>query len=162
MPGMAKKLEKSEPAKKNGRPTRFKDEYKGRVVAMAEMGLTDVEIGKAFGVSQQTVNSWKHKFPLFLESLKKGKAVADQKVVQSLYHRALGYSHPDTHIINFKGEIIITPIIKHYPPDTTACIFWLKNRDRENWRDKHETEITGKDGEPIAMQIISYAGASKP
>jgi hypothetical protein len=38
------------------------------------------------------------------------------------------------------GAEHIVPYTEHYPPDTTACIFWPKNRRRDKWRDKHEIE----------------------
>jgi transcriptional regulator with XRE-family HTH domain len=137
---MAKETEKHA----GGRPTKYKPEYENQALILAEKGFTDKEIASIFNVTEQTLNNWKKDFPQFFESLKKGKEIADQKVVQSLYQRALGYSHPEVHISNFQGEITKTNIIKHYPPDTTACIFWLKNRDKENWRDKQDIGITGE------------------
>lgn len=58
-----------------------------------------------------------------------------------MFERATYYSHPDTHISNFQGDITVTPLTKHYPPDTTACIFWLKNRKPKDWRDKVESDV---------------------
>ncbi len=129
--------------KKAGQPTKFKPEYLSQALVLAEKGFTDNDIAEVFEVTEQTINNWKKQFPQFFESLKKGKAVADQKVVQSLYQRALGYSHPDIHISNHKGLVTKTNIIKHYAPDTTACIIWLKNRDPEHWRDKQDIEHSG-------------------
>ena len=108
-------------------------------------GLTDKEIAKLFGVTEQTLNNWKRKFPMFFVSLKAGKAQADDKVEAALYQRAVGYSAPDVHISNHQGSVTMTPIIKHYPPDTTAQIFWLKNRKPDKWRDHqdHNLDVTG-------------------
>lgn len=131
-------------ARRIGRPTKYKMEFANQALVLAEKGFTDAEIADVFEVKEQTINNWKKKFPQFFESLKKGKAVADQKIVQSLYQRALGYSHPEVHITSHQGIVTKTNIIKHYPPDTTACIFWLKNRDQEHWRDKHEHELSGE------------------
>ncbi len=144
-----------------GRPTGYKSEYEHQAFVLAEKGFTDKDVAAVFNVSEQTVNNWKKQFPQFFESLKSGKAIADQKVVQSLYQRALGYSHPDVHISTHLGIAVITDTIKHYPPDVTACIFWLKNRDKKNWRDKIDHELGGPDGGPVAVQIVSYAGASR-
>jgi hypothetical protein len=86
-----------------------------KALVLAERGFTDADLAGFFGVCEDTINNWKKVYPQFFESLKKGKDIADQKVVQSLYQRALGYSHPEVHISNFRGKITITPIIKHYP-----------------------------------------------
>jgi len=150
---MAKKKKKPAKRKRSGQPTKYKPEFENQALVLAEKGFTDNEVAKVFGVCGDTIQNWKKQFPQFFESLKAGKKIADQKVVQSLYQKALGYSHPEIHISNHQGVVTKTNIIKHYPPDTTACIFWLKNRDQKNWRDKHETEITGKDGGPLAVNV---------
>ena len=127
----------------SGRPTKYKPEYSEQARAMAEEGLTDKQIAKLFGVTKQTLGNSKHMFPQFFASLKAGKKLADEQVVKSLYHRALGYSAPETHITNHKGKITKTELVKHYPPDPTSLIFWLKNRDPKNWRDKHDHHLDG-------------------
>ncbi|MDZ3925127.1 hypothetical protein UZS95_00790 [Parabacteroides goldsteinii] len=87
------------------------------------------------------MNSWKKKFPQFLESLKKGKAVADANVASRLYSRAIGYDARATKFATNEGKITDkVEYIEHYPPDTTAAIFWLKNRQPGKWRDKKEVE----------------------
>ncbi|MCO6427132.1 hypothetical protein [Nitrosomonas communis] len=75
-----------------------------------------------------------------MESINKGKLEADSKVAESLYKRATGYSHPDTHVSNYQGEITLTEITKHYPPDTAAAFIWLKNRQPSKWKDKVEVK----------------------
>jgi DNA-binding XRE family transcriptional regulator len=105
---------------------------------LAEYGLTDKQLAKALGVTEQTINNYKKDYPEFFESLKRGKDIADAKVELALYQRAVGYSHPDVHISNFKGKITITQLIKHYPPDPTSMIFWLKNRQPLRWKEKNE------------------------
>ncbi len=112
---------------------------------LCKLGLTDKEIAKFFEVSEQTLNAWKQQHPEFLESLKGGKTLADAEVASKLFHRATGYEHPDTDIRVVNGVIVETPLIKHYPPDTTAAIFWLKNRRPDLWRDKVEPEDKGND-----------------
>jgi hypothetical protein len=64
----------------------------------------------------------------------------------------MGYSHPDVHVSNYQGEITVTPLVKHYAPDPVACIFWLKNRRPDLWRDKVDHSLTGKDGGPIIIK----------
>lgn len=119
-----------------GRPKSYKPEYAEQAVKLTKLGATDKQLADFFKVAESTVNKWKLDYPEFSESLKKGKKVADNEVEKSLFKRATGYSHPETHISNYQGKITLTELVKHYPPDTTACIFWLKNRDPKNWRDK--------------------------
>lgn len=140
-------------ARGNGRPTRYRKEFDEQAHKLCLLGATDAQLADFFGVTEQTINNWKQRHPTFFESLKSGKEDADAKVAASLYHRALGYSHPDVHISNYQGEITVTPIIKRYAPDTTACIFWLKNRQPKDWRDKQEHEVTGKDGADLRLTV---------
>ena len=148
-----KSTKKKAPAKKRnvGRPSKIKDIDLSQVQRIAELNLTEKEIAHALNISIATLTNYKKDYPQFLASLKKGKAVADERVVLSLFQRAMGYSHPDVHISNFQGMVTRTPIIKHYPPDPTSMIFWLKNRDPENWRDRKE--ITGADGESLTIEV---------
>src|SRR5690606_25933325 len=100
----------------------------------------------------------KQEFPEFSESLKKGKDEADALVASSLFRRALGYNHPDTDIKMFRGKIITTKVTKYYPPDTTAAIFWLKNRQPEKWRDKQEIKHSLDEEQifKIGDQVIKF------
>ena len=132
-----------------GQPTSYKPEYAEQAFKLCLLGATDAEMASFFDVSESTINNWKVAHPEFLESIRRGKAEADANVASSLYQRALGYSHPEDDIRVADGAIVITPTIKHYPPDTTAGIFWLKNRAPNKWREK--TEITGADGGPLQM-----------
>ena len=132
-----------------GRPTKYKSEYVEQATKLCMLGMTDAEMAAFFDVSESTLNLWKDGHPEFSEAIKKGKANADADVASRLFHRAMGYDHPEDDIRAVNGEIVITPTIKHYPPDTTAAIFWLKNRQRDKWRDRVEQEHTGKDGGPI-------------
>jgi len=123
------------------RPTKYKEEFPKQAYKLCLIGATDAQLANFFEVTESTLNNWKHEYPEFLESLKDGKSVADGEVAKSLFHRAKGYSHKAVHISNYQGEIAQTEIIKEYPPDTTACIFWLKNRQSEMWRDKREYAV---------------------
>lgn len=132
--------------KKLGRPTAYKDEYAEQARKLCLLGHTDAELAEFFEVSEQTINAWKKAQPAFLESIKKGKASADSEVASKLFHRATGYEHPEDDIRAVDGTIVITPTIKRYAPDTAAAIFWLKNRQRDKWRDKQEVEHSGDIG----------------
>jgi hypothetical protein len=122
-----------------GRPTKYKAEFARQAAKLCTLGATDKELADFFEVNELTINRWKISQPGFCKSLKVGKQHADERVKSALYHRALGYSHPEDDIRTLArgdgiSEIVITPTVKHYPPDTTACIFWLKNRLPEEFR----------------------------
>lgn len=127
-----------------GRPTSFRPEFVEQARKLAEFGVTDREAAEFFEVAESTLYLWKHTQPGFSEALKVGKAVADDRVVQSLYRRALGYTHDAVKIQAIDGAVVETPYVERYPPDTTAAIFWLKNRRPDEWRDKTETDVTVK------------------
>jgi len=133
-----------------------------QVYKICLLGATDVQIADILGIAKSTLNVWKKTYPELMAAMTRGKQEADALVAHSLFKRATGYSHPDTHISNFQGEITKTEITKHYPPDTTACIFWLKNRDKENWRDKQDHEHTGKNGTPLIPVLNVTVGGTKP
>jgi DNA-binding XRE family transcriptional regulator len=124
-----------------GRPSKL-DDYKDILAKMARYGLTDKQMADVIGITEQTLNNWKSKDEQFFESLKSAKELADIEVVESLLHRAKGYSHQEDKIFLDNGKPVIVPTIKHYPPDTTAMIFWLKNRQSAKWRDKQDIEST--------------------
>lgn len=128
----------------NGRPTKFKKEMLREVTNYCLLGATDEDLAKFLDVDVSTISSWKNSRPEFLEAIKEGKEIADANVGKSLYQRATGYSHPDVHISNYQGDITITDITKHYPPDATSAIFWLKNRQKDKWRDLRAVEHSGE------------------
>lgn len=135
-----------------GRPTQYRLEMCEQALKLCRLGATDKELADFFEVSEQTINTWKQKHPEFLESLKQGKMLADAEVADKLYQRAIGYSHPAEKIFNNNGEELRVPFTEHYPPDTTAALFWLKNRQPEKWRDRQQHELSGPDGGPIVTE----------
>ena len=136
-----------------GRPSEYDpDKTAKQAYKACLMGATDADLADFFDVSEKTINNWKHQHPEFLQSIKEGKEIADADVAKSLYQRAIGYSHPEVHVSNYQGKIILTDLTKHYPPETTAGIFWLMNRQSDKWRDRKQTEISGIDGKPIDMK----------
>lgn len=131
------------PKNPGGRPSKFDHIDMKHVRKLAESGWTDKQMSDFFEVSEVTWNAWKKKSGKFLKSLRGWKESADNKVVRSLYERACGYSHPEDKIFNDSGTELIVNTTKHYPPDATSMIFWLKNRLPKKWRDKQDIEMSG-------------------
>lgn len=120
----------------------------------ARDGLTNQDIAHNCGVTPKTLYAWINAWPEIEEALRLGKVPSDRKVESSLFKRANGYTEVirKTKVTN-QGDIIPYTEEVHYPPDTTAAIFWLKNRKPEDWRDKQEVEHTGTVDNPIKINI---------
>lgn len=144
----------------SGRPTDYRPEYDEQVRKLCLLGHTDKELADYFEISEATLNTWKIKHPSFLESLRDGKDRADFNVSEKLYNRAMGYSHEAVKIVADAktGAQHIVPYIEHYPPDTTACIFWLKNRQSAKWRDRQEVEHSASED---LVNILAQARARR-
>jgi DNA-binding XRE family transcriptional regulator len=127
-----------------GRPTEYRPEYNELVYKLCLLGATDKEIADIIGVTEQTLNNWKERYPELFESIRNGKEIADAEIAKSLYHRAKGYEHPEDKIFydKDKGPVIV-PTIKHYPPEPLAVAYWLNNRRGRDWRQKQEVEVSG-------------------
>lgn len=107
----------------------------------ARDGLTDEQLAHNMGISRDTLYAWKNKYPDISDALKRGKEVVDIQVENALLKRALGYDYQEerVEVSEDKGRKVVQTI-KHVPADTTAGIFWLKNRRPDKWRDKPEPE----------------------
>lgn len=123
--------------------SKFIDPIRKVILRLAEEGKTDAEIARIIGVNECTISAWKLRHPDFKEELKKAKSVADRMVEMALFQKATGFSHKAVKIMlnNKTGEVIEHAYVEQYPPDTTACIFWLKNRRPDLWRDVQERAL---------------------
>lgn len=131
---------------KIGRPTKYKSEFCVQAEKLCKKGFIDSEIADFFEVEEKTINNWKKAHPEFLHALKSGKRHSDSKVEDALYNRAIGYEFQEVKE-EFEGGSVTktTKTTKQLAGDTTAQIFWLKNRQPELWRDKTETKVTLSD-----------------
>jgi hypothetical protein len=102
-----------------GRPTEYREEYAECLDTLIAKGATDAQIADLLKVHVSTLYVWRKKHPEFDEALKSAKEQADQRVVQALFDKATTGA------------------------DTTAQIFWLKNRQSAEWREKSEVAVTG-------------------
>jgi len=128
-----------------GRPSAFQDWMAPCARVLYELGATNSDVARAFQVNEDTVYAWIEAHPEFSDSLK-AKAMADERVVRSLYERATGYVAPDG---------------SHIPAHPTAIIFWLKNRQAAKWRDKTEvhtqTATDHADPQAVLNQLVTMA-----
>jgi transcriptional regulator with XRE-family HTH domain len=136
----------------------------------ARDGLTDEQIAHNMGISRSTLSEWKNKFSDISDALKKGKEVVDRQVENALLKRALGYKYDETTyeqvpVHDSEGKVIgyqmkATKVVtKEVQPDTTALIFWLKNRKPAEWRDKQNIEHSGSiTYEKLLGEIIDEQG----
>ena len=161
----ASKAKKAAPAK--GRPSKYNATWAPKMAhIMAVAGMIDKDMAVAMGVHKSTFDKWKNDHPEFKKALKKGKIGPNKRVEAALLLRALGYFHPDVHISNYRGDITITDIVKHYPPDTMACMYWLNNRCRDDpggpvWQQKQEIQIDMAD-DPLLKFAEAVLGPLAP
>lgn len=137
-----------------GRPSTFDPSYVGEAEYLCKLGATEVELAEFFGAHLRTIKRWQVTYPEFAKAMTVGKGQADDRVQSSLYHRALGTEVEEMQAIKLKRTkydekgrktseeeyIEMVPVKRVIPADTTAIIFWLKNRRRQEWRDVHKIE----------------------
>lgn len=113
----------------------------GVVYRLALLGLSHEQMAGVLGVAESTVYDWKSRHGEFRMALLSGMAIADSAVVKSLYQTACGYSHPSEVVrVLADGTVVRVATTKHYPPDTQAGIFLLKNRQPELWKERVDTK----------------------
>lgn len=117
----------------------------------ARDGLTEEQIAKNMGISRPSLWEWKKKEISIFNALKKGKEVVDFEVENALLKRALGYEYEEK---TYENGVLTKTITKQVAPDTTAQIFWLKNRKPNNWKDRVETD-EDKEAVANASQVIA-------
>lgn len=129
--------------KNNGRPTKYKKEYDKQAEKLCLLGATDAQLADFFEVAESTLYLWKKEHKSFSEALK-AKSFSDDAVERSLYQRAIGHEVVETTEKQSENGYEKTTKTKMVA-DTTAMIFWLKNRRPEKWRDKVEQEEKQQD-----------------
>lgn len=150
---------------KKGRPTKYRETYIDQAKMLCLMGFTDQQLATFFGVSEKTINTWKEKYPKFLQSIKEGKAQFDEKKVEkALLDRALGVVKTtnkfkaipvkdDEGNVTGSEMVLVERIEEEVPSDVRALQIWLYNRDPERWRQKQEIHVTGENPFQISNDI---------
>lgn len=119
-----------------GRPTKFTEALEAKILELARKGKTGTQIAKIIGVHERTLRVWYHTKDGFLPALKEARDIADELVEAALFSRAVGYTREIKKETVYYGKVIAWTETMHVPPDTLAAIFWLKNRQPEQWREK--------------------------
>ena len=114
-----------------GQPTLYKPEYCELAHNYCLLGATNEVLAGFFDVAPRTVDNWIATHPDFADAVRKGRAQADAVVVRALFERAKGFSHQVSRTTLYKGEERKITNTVSYPPDTQACMFWLRTRQRE-------------------------------
>lgn len=116
----------------------------------ARQGYTDKELAEKMGIGHRTLTRWKSdpKLSDIKDAISKGKEVINAEVEEALIKTALGYDYEEEHIVQVANpdgsqRHEVKRLKKHRAPDTTALIFYLKNRLPGEYRDKRHNEITG-------------------
>lgn len=138
----------SDREEKRGRTSKYPEIDLRQVEALGQYGLTQEEIAHVLGIAVSTLYEYKKEHPEFSEAIKRGLVRADAKVIQSLYNRAVG-----RRVITRQTKKGLVEEVHQIDPDTTACIFWTKNRQRDRWKDKHEFEGSFRGGGPVIFMM---------
>lgn len=135
-----------------------------RITGWARDGLTDEQIAEKMGIRRETLCAWRQKYPNIDNALKESKELVDRLVENALLKRALGYEYDEiTEELRFdkkSGEMRMVETKrqrKKVAPDTTAQIFWLKNRKPDEWRDRPEP--TQDQALNVAVEILGDIGS---
>jgi hypothetical protein len=133
------------PEDARGRPPKYRPEFAVQAEKLCMLGATDEEIADFFNVSVRTVYRWKGEHEAFCQALKSGKSVCDERVERSLYQKAVGYEIEAVKIFMPAGasEPVYAKYREKIAADTTAAIFWLKNRRSKEWKDVKHNEHGG-------------------
>lgn len=131
------------------------------VAGWAQEGLSEEQIAKCMGISRSTLSEWKKRFPDIADNLKKSKQLADVKVENALFKRAVGYAYDEITYERKRdpttGEykkIEVKRVTKEVQPDVAAQIFWLKNRRPERWKDRIQADISAEETKTGALDDI--------
>ncbi|MBY0317936.1 MAG: hypothetical protein K2X72_04380 [Reyranella sp.] len=140
---------------KRGPASLFKPDHCKLARKFCILGATNENLAELFEVSVATISNWLRDFPEFKEAVTQGRSVADADVAEKLYTRAVGYDREASRYFQTPEGPQEVKFTQHYAPDTAACMFWLRNRRRDLWRDKIEVEHHASDE---LLSLLEAAG----
>lgn len=132
----------------------FLPDHLDQVRAIAMRGITEKQMAEVFDIHPRQIGLWKRQYPTFKAAIEDGYTDADAAVLSAVYQSAVGYTHDEEKIFQWDGDIIRADTVKHYKPDMTAAKLWLTNRQREHWKDRQHTSVSGgvNDNSPIGLR----------
>lgn len=120
----------------------YQPTYPDMAQQMALLGKKTKEIADFFGVTPHVLKLWCRKYPEFHACLRDGSDLADGRVAQALYNRAVGMEVEEEVLVKLAtGETTIQKITKKVLPDVSAATNWLKSRQAESWRESKKLEV---------------------
>jgi len=119
-----------------GQPTLYKPDYCTQAHNYCLLGATNEDLAAFFEVTRRTIDNWIAAHPDFATAVRSGRVVADMRVARGLYERAVGFEQKVERTVLHQGKEWVLKNVVNHPPDTRACIFWLRNRRRESWSDR--------------------------
>ena len=142
----------------------WRESFPEQCYHMTRVGATIDDMAEAFAVPVSRVRTWMKHRPELQEAFDLGCEARNERVVSSLYARAVGYEHQTEKIFcSQQGLVTRVPVVEKFPPDPASAMYWLKNRQRGQWVDVVRHEVTGKDGGAIELQhlVMSAEEAGK-
>ena len=124
-----------------GRLSLYEPEHARRARDRCARGATNPDLAGRFGVARSTIDLWIASHPEFAEAVQQGRDVADASAVESLFTRVTGYNHQAEKGFLYRGEPRTATYTAHVPPETRACMYWLRNRRPEDWREISERAL---------------------
>jgi hypothetical protein len=154
-----------------GAPTKYREDYtRMAYIACSEGGFTDKKLADLFGVSESTINRWKHDHPDFWDSIKAGKNKFDTEVVEKAFlKRCTGFYYNETtrepvtvdeidpttcDLVKVTKMVVTKRVRKYVSPDVKGCMDWLTNRAPDRWKKVKHVEIAGEDGDPVKTESM--------
>lgn len=143
----------------NGRPTAFRPDFCEQAHQHCLLGATNEDLALLFGVTRRTVDNWLAVHPDFARAVERGRLVADAKVAGGLFARATGFERKVKRTALYRGEPKDFETNVYFPPDTQACIFWLRNRRRATWSDAGRDDAAEASDDPVdEVALLEAAG----
>lgn len=128
---------------------KYSEELTEKICKHLKKGNTVTTTCQAVGIHKDTFYDWMKKKSDFSDAIKKAQSIADKKVENALFKMATGtFKYEERHyesiyIDKIKPGTLKKTIKKTLAPNITAQIFYLKNRQPDEWMDKQDIEHSG-------------------